>query len=330
MEPNRSRQLSQLIEQESAFIEEIVTETRRVLVGQQDLIVRLLIALLCRGHIIIEGVPGLAKTLAVRTLAATTRAQFQRVQFTPDLLPSDIIGTEIYNQHTASFQTRLGPIFANIVLADEINRAPAKVQSALLEAMEERQVTIGEETHRLPELFMVLATQNPIEQEGTYRLPEAQLDRFMLKVIVTYPTRYEEETIMDRMSRTHQPRAQAVVSPEMILRAQQMVDEIYVDRKIKQYILDIIFASREPQTYNMPDLVPLIQTGASPRATLSMLKASKAHAFLQGRSYVTPNDVKAIAKDVLRHRLAVTFEAEAQDMTQEAIIDSMLQRTKVP
>jgi MoxR-like ATPase len=330
VESNRSYQLNERIQQESAFIEDIVTETRRVLVGQQDLVTRLLIVMLCRGHIIIEGVPGLAKTLAVSTLSATVRAQFQRVQFTPDLLPSDVIGTEIYNQHTGEFQTRLGPIFANIVLADEINRAPAKVQSALLEAMAERQVTIGDASHRLPDLFMVLATQNPIEQEGTYRLPEAQLDRFMLKVNVTYPTRYEEETIMDRMSRTSQPRAQAVVSPDVILRAQQLVDDIYVDRKIKQYILDIIFASREPQTYNMDELAPLIQMAASPRATLSLLKASKAHAFLQQRSYVTPNDVKAIANDVLRHRIGVTFEAEARDVTQEDIVNEILQRTQVP
>jgi MoxR-like ATPase len=324
------RQLNERIQRESSFIQQIVVETGRVIVGQERLINRLLIALLSNGHILIEGVPGLAKTLAVRTLAATIDAKFQRIQFTPDLLPADLTGTQIYNPRTGEFTPRPGPIFSNIVLADEINRAPAKVQSALLEAMEERQVTLGDQTHKLHDPFMVLATQNPIEQEGTYPLPEAQLDRFMLKVIVGYPTREDERLIIERMSGETPPPPNPVVNPDLIREARQVVNSIYVDEKVKDYVLNIIFATRDPAASGMNDLRPLIEFGASPRATIFLMKAAKAMAFLRGRGYVTPDDVKQVAPDVLRHRVIVTFEAEAEEVTPAQVIQKILNRIEVP
>ncbi|MFZ4813081.1 MAG: AAA family ATPase [Phototrophicaceae bacterium] len=325
------QQLNERIQREARAVYEIVTEVKRVLVGQDRLLNRLMIALLSDGHILIEGVPGLAKTLAVRTLAATINAQFQRVQFTPDLLPADIVGTQIYNPRTGEFVAKPGPVFANFVLADEINRAPAKVQSALLEAMEERQITIGEQTYPLPQPFMVLATQNPIEQEGTYPLPEAQLDRFMLKVVVGYPTRDDERLIIERMVTGERPApVQPLVDPEGILRARQVVQGIYVDDKIKEYVLDVIFATRYPAESGLADLKPLIEIGASPRATLFLTKAAKAHAFLRGRGYVTPDDVKSVAVDVLRHRLGLTYEADAQEITPDQIVQQIISRIQVP
>jgi MoxR-like ATPase len=290
----------------------------------------LLIALLANGHILIEGVPGLAKTLAVRTLAATINAQFRRIQFTPDLLPADLIGTQIYNPRTGDFTPRPGPIFSNIVLADEINRAPAKVQSALLEAMEERQVTLGDETRLLSDPFMVLATQNPIEQEGTYPLPEAQLDRFMLKVVVTYPSRSEEREIIDRMVGEVPAAPSPVVGAEEIQRARSVVNQIYLDDRIKDYVLDLVFATRDPEAPRVKNLRGMIAVGGSPRATLFLLKAARAHAFLQGRAYVVPDDIKQVAHDVLRHRIIVTFEAEAEGITPDAIIQQLLAGIEVP
>ena len=327
---NSVRELNEHIQRESGFVQQLMAETSRVIVGQERLINRLLIALLCNGHILIEGVPGLAKTMAVRTLASTINAGFQRIQFTPDLLPADLIGTQIFNPQSGEFTPRPGPIFSNIILADEINRAPAKVQSALLEAMEERQVTLGDRTHRLQDPFMVLATQNPIEQEGTYPLPEAQLDRFMLKVIIGYPTRAEERVIMERMSGTPPEPPQAIIHTDVIVNARQVVNEIYVDEKIKDYVLDIIFATRDPAASGMNDLQPLIEFGASPRATIFLIKAGKALAFLRGRGYVTPDDIKQVAPDVLRHRLVVTFEAEAENITAAKIIQQVLNRIEVP
>jgi MoxR-like ATPase len=289
-----------------------------------------LIGLLCGGHVLLEGVPGLAKTLTVRTFADAISAQFQRIQFTPDLLPADLIGTVIYNQQTSSFAVRKGPVFANVILADEINRAPAKVQSALLEAMQERQVTIGNNTFPLPSPFIVLATQNPIEQEGTYPLPEAQVDRFMLKVKVGYPTREEERDIMDRMSGETMPKAAKVVTPEHIARARGILHQIYVDDKVKDYVLNIVFATREPAKAGLKDLQDYIEYGASPRATLSLTQAARAHAFLRHRGFVTPEDVKAIGYDVLRHRITLTYEAEAEDLTPERIIQRVFDRVEVP
>lgn len=324
------QELNARIKRESQSIQRVLAETRQVIVGQDKLLERLLIALLSNNHILIEGVPGLAKTLAVRTLAATVSSEFQRIQFTPDLLPADLIGTQIYNPRTGEFNPRPGPIFSNIILADEINRAPAKVQSALLEAMEERQVTLGEETFPLADPFMVLATQNPIEQEGTYPLPEAQLDRFMLKVVVNYPTRTEEREIIERMAGTTPPPPVAVIGPDEIRRARDVVDGVYVDEKIKDYVLDIIFSTRDPVASGFKSLRSLIEVGASPRATIFLIKASRAHAFLHGRGYVTPEDVKRIAPDVLRHRLVVSFEAEAEDITPEQIINQLLSRIEVP
>jgi MoxR-like ATPase len=324
------QQLNERIRREAGFLQDVLTETNRIIVGQERLINRLLIALLCNSHILIEGVPGLAKTLAVRTLAATMSAHFQRIQFTPDLLPADLIGTQVYNPRSGEFTPRLGPIFSNIILADEINRAPAKVQSALLEAMEERQVTIGDQTYPLQDPFMVLATQNPIEQAGTYPLPEAQLDRFMLKVIVDYPTRQEERVILERMSGDVPPPPQAVIGVDVIHQAREVVNSIYVDEKIKDYVLNIVFATREPASNGLKDLRALIDYGASPRATIFLMRAAKAHAFLRGRGYVTPDDVKAIAPDVLRHRIIVTFEAEAEDVTSAQVIQQILSRVEVP
>jgi MoxR-like ATPase len=327
---NSIRELNEYIQREAGFVQQIMDETGRIIVGQERLINRLLIALLTNGHILIEGVPGLAKTLAVRTLSSTIDAGFQRIQFTPDLLPADLIGTQIYNPQSGTFTPRPGPIFTNIILADEINRAPAKVQSALLEAMEERQVTLGDKTHQLEDPFMVLATQNPIEQEGTYPLPEAQLDRFMLKVIVGYPTRAEERIIMERMTGEIPEAPKAIIDTETIVRVRQVVNTIYVDDKIKDYVLDIIFATRDPNASGMSDLRPLIEFGASPRATIFLMRAAKAHAFLRGRGYVTPDDVKQVAPDVLRHRLVVTFEAEAEDITPSKIIQQVINRVEVP
>ncbi len=322
--------LTERVQKESAFVEALFVETGKVIVGQKYMLERVLIGLLCNGHVLLEGVPGLAKTLTVRTFADALSAAFQRIQFTPDLLPADLIGTVIYNQQTSSFAVRKGPIFANIILADEINRAPAKVQSALLEAMQERQVTIGNNTFPLPQPFLVLATQNPIEQEGTYPLPEAQVDRFMLKVKVGYPTREEEKEIMGRMSGETMPKAGKVISPEMIAGARSVMHQIYIDDKVKDYILNIVFATREPTKYGLKDLSDFIQYGASPRATLCLTQAAKAHAFLRHRGFVTPEDVKAIGFDVLRHRVSLTYEAEAEELSPERIIQRIFDKVEVP
>ncbi len=322
--------ISEQVKAQSEMVDRLRAEIAKVIVGQQQLVDRLLIALLADGHVLLEGVPGLAKTLAVRTLAAALNSRFQRIQFTPDLLPADLIGTQIYNPRDGTFSVRLGPIFANIVLADEINRAPAKVQSALLEAMQERQVTIGGEPHALPEPFLVLATQNPIEQEGTYPLPEAQVDRFMLKVRVGYPTRDEERRIVEAEARTRRARdVRPVVEPAAILAARAVVDEIYVDEKIREYVLDIVLATRDPAAFKL-DLAPYIRYGASPRATICLTLAARAHAFLNGRGYVTPQDVKSVAPDVLRHRILPTYEAEAEDITADTMISRILSELPVP
>jgi MoxR-like ATPase len=324
------QQLNERIQQESAIMQEVVESTKKVIVGQETLINRLLVALLSNGHVLIEGVPGLAKTLAVRTLAATIHANFQRIQFTPDLLPADLIGTQIYNPRTGDFTPRPGPIFSNIILADEINRAPAKVQSALLEAMEERQVTLAEKTHKLSDPFMVLATQNPIEQEGTYPLPEAQLDRFMVKVLVDYPSRTEEREIIERMAGEAPVLPAPVVDPGEIARIRQLVNSIYVDDKIKEYVLDLVFATRDPAGNGLKSIRPLIEIGASPRASIFLIRTAKAHALLCGRGYVIPEDVKSVAPEVLRHRIAVTFEAEAENITSDQIVRQLLKRIEVP
>ncbi|MFL5321171.1 MAG: AAA family ATPase [Myxococcaceae bacterium] len=324
------RALTEKVQAESAFVDLLQTESNRVVVGQRYMLDRILIGLLSNGHVLLEGVPGLAKTLTVKTIADTLSAHFSRIQFTPDLLPADLVGTMIYNQQRGDFTVRKGPVFANILLADEINRAPAKVQSALLEAMQERQVTIGDQTFPLPQPFLVLATQNPIEQEGTYPLPEAQVDRFMLKVKVNYPTREEEKLIMDRMSGLTLPKASKVVNTEQIARARGIVNELYVDEKVKEYILNIVFASREPAKYGLKDLTDYVEYGASPRATIALVQAARAHAFLRHRGYVTPEDVKAIGFDVLRHRISVTYEAEAEELTPEKIIQRIFDRVEVP
>jgi MoxR-like ATPase len=314
----------------SAFTYRLREQIGGVIVGQRYLIDRLLIGLLANGHVLLEGVPGLAKTLAVKTLAQAIDASFRRIQFTPDLLPADLVGTMIYNPREGTFTTKRGPLFAQVILADEINRAPAKVQSALLEAMQEHQVTLGEETHPLPEPFLVLATQNPIEQEGTYPLPEAQVDRFMLKLKIGYPTREEERQILDRMATTRAPVAiTPVVATQEILAARSLVDQIYLDDKIKEYIVDLVFATRDPATYKL-DLGPLIEFGASPRATLYLTLAAKAHAFLQGRGYVTPQDVKSIGPDVLRHRVFVTYEAEAEEIDADEVVRRIFDGVPVP
>lgn len=323
--------LGEKIEKHSAFIEDIYAELNKVIIGQQYMIDRLLIGLLADGHVLLEGVPGLAKTLTVSSLATAINTSFQRIQFTPDLLPADLIGTLIYNQKEMEFTVKKGPIFSNIILADEINRSPAKVQSALLEAMQERQVTIGEETFHLDKPFLVLATQNPVEQEGTYNLPEAQVDRFMLKLQIGYPSKLEELEIMRRMARTgDKPVLRPVVSTAQILEARRVINEIYIDEKVERYIIDLIFATRNPEEYNMPDLVNLIGFGASPRASINLNLAAKAHAFMQHRAYVTPEDVRSIATDVLRHRIIPTFEAEAEDITSETIIKEILNSIQVP
>ncbi len=322
--------ITEQVQRESAFIEPLFYETSRVIVGQKPMLERVLIGLLCNGHVLLEGVPGLAKTLTVRTFADSISAAFMRIQFTPDLLPADLVGTVIYNQQTASFAVRKGPIFANVILADEINRAPAKVQSALLEAMQERQVTIGNNTFPLPSPFIVLATQNPVEQEGTYPLPEAQVDRFMLKVKVGYPTRDEEKEILNRMAGDSVPKAQKVVTPEQIAQARAVLHRIYVDEKVKDYILNIVFATREPAKFGLKDIEDYIQYGASPRATIALTQAARAHAFLRHRGFVTPEDVKAIGLDVLRHRVSITYEAEAEELTPERIIQRVFERVEVP
>ncbi|NLB65211.1 MAG: AAA domain-containing protein [Lentisphaerae bacterium] len=323
--------INEKVREESAFLAPLRAELESVIIGQRYLLDRLLIGLLANGHLLLEGVPGLAKTLAVKTLAAAIHTDFRRIQFTPDLLPADLIGTQIYNPQLADFGTRKGPIFANLILADEINRAPAKVQSALLEAMQERQVTIADQTFPLPDPFLVLATQNPIEQEGTYPLPEAQVDRFMLKLVIDYPTREEERRILDANARTHvEHHVRPVIEPDLLLRARAVVDEIYVDDKIKDYILSIVFASRDPRAAGLPALHDHIRYGASPRATLYLTIAASAHAFLQGRGYVTPQDVKSIAPDVLRHRIIPSFEAEAEEITSEHIVTTLLNELPVP
>jgi MoxR-like ATPase len=324
------RALTERVQQESSFVELLNQEVGKVIVGQRYMLERILIGLLCNGHVLLEGVPGLAKTLTVRTIADNISASFMRIQFTPDLLPADVVGTMIYNQQAANFTVRKGPVFANVLLADEINRAPAKVQSALLEAMQERQVTIGDTSFPLPSPFLVLATQNPIEQEGTYPLPEAQVDRFMLKVKVGYPTRDEEKVIMDRMSGGSAPRATKVIALEHIANARELVHAIYMDEKVKEYILNVVFATREPQKYGLKDLADYIQFGASPRATIALAQAARAHAFLRHRGFVTPEDVKAVAYDVLRHRVSVTYEAEAEELTSEKIIQRVFDRVEVP
>lgn len=324
------RVIHEKVKQASVFVQALKQEIGKVIVGQDYLIERLLIGLLADGHVLLEGVPGLAKTLAVRTLARSVDTQFQRIQFTPDLLPADVIGTMIYSPRDGQFSVKKGPIFTNLLLADEINRAPSKVQSALLEAMQEHQVTIGEETFRLPEPFLVLATQNPIEQEGTYPLPEAQVDRFMLKLKVSYPTREEERLILDRMTTGQSIGLQPVISPKEILQARTIVNEIYVDDKLKNYILDLVFASRYPDKYRLESLKPLIAYGGSPRATICMTQAAKAYAFLQGRGYVTPEDVKAVGPDVLRHRVLLTYEAEAENTTPEDVVHKLFAAVEVP
>lgn len=324
------QELNQRIQRESAFVQPLVTEIRRVIVGQDYLINRLLVALLSDGHVLIEGVPGLAKTLSVRTLAATINASFQRIQFTPDLLPSDLIGTLIYELKSGAFVPHKGPIFANIILADEINRAPAKVQSALLEAMEERQITLGDETYTLDDPFLVLATQNPIEQEGTYPLPEAQLDRFMLKVVLDYPTREQEREIMKRMGGQRPEAPQPIIDANVIFRARAAVNAVMVDPRIEDYILNIVFATRNPAENGLNKLESYIEVGASPRATLALLKASKAYAFLRGKGYVSPEDVKQVVIDALRHRILPSFEAEAEGITSDQIIRQIVSRIAVP
>ncbi|MEA1980326.1 MAG: MoxR family ATPase [candidate division Zixibacteria bacterium] len=318
------------VEQESTFVEKLNSEIGKRIVGQKYLIERLLIGILANGHILIEGVPGLAKTLSVSTLSEAIKTKFQRIQFTPDLLPADLVGTMIYNPQKSEFTVKKGPIFANIILADEINRAPAKVQSALLEAMQERQVTIGTETFLLEEPFLVLATQNPIEQEGTYPLPEAQIDRFMLMLKIDYPTPAEEREIMDRNTEGLLDKINEVISPADIIRAREVVRSVYVDEKVKEYIINIVFASREPEKYGLKDLKDLISFGASPRATIYLNLAAKAHAFMKGRGYITPEDIKAIGADVLRHRLLITYEAEAEEITSDDIVRKIFDAIEVP
>ena len=330
MENTSIEQLNAAVRDEARFLQGLVAEVNRVIVGQQYLIDRLLIGMLADGHVLLEGVPGLAKTLAVKTLAQAIQAQFQRIQFTPDLLPADLIGTEIYNPQTNEFTAHQGPIFANFILADEINRAPAKVQSALLEAMQERQVTIGDATYPLDTPFLVLATQNPIEQEGTYPLPEAQVDRFMLKVVVDYPSRSEERLIIDRMTGEVLPEVRPVITPEDIIYARQVVRQIYVDDKIKDYVLDLIFATRRPSESGLSSIAPLVDFGASPRASIALIGAARAHAFLQGRGYVTPEDIKEIALDVLRHRIIISYEAEAEEVNSADIVQRILDQVEVP
>lgn len=322
--------LNEKIRKESEFIDVLFNEISKTIVGQKSMLERLVVGLLSNGHVLLEGVPGLAKTLAIKSLAASMKAKFQRIQFTPDLLPADLIGTLIYNQKDGNFAIKKGPIFANFILADEINRAPAKVQSALLEAMQERQVTIGETTYKLDDPFLVLATQNPIEQEGTYPLPEAQVDRFMLKVKITYPSREEEKKIMKLNTTSDNPTINAVINPADIIKARKLVQEIYVDEKIEKYILDIVFATRSPKDFGLDELTDLISYGGSPRASINLALGARAMAFIRRRGYVIPEDVRSICSDVLRHRIAVTYEAEAEDITSETIISKILNKIEVP
>jgi MoxR-like ATPase len=324
------RALNELVAKESAFIDSLLNEVGKVIVGQTYMIERILIGLLTGGHVLLEGVPGLAKTLTVRTLCDSIDAKFARVQFTPDLLPADLIGTVIYNHQKGEFTSKLGPIFANLVLADEINRAPAKVQSALLEAMQERQVTIGDQSYKLPDPFVVMATQNPIEQEGTYRLPEAQVDRFMLMVKVGYPSRADERQIIDRTTGVIDAHASKVIGPEQLIEAKRVVRDVYMDDRVKDYIVDVVFATREPSQKGMKELASLIEYGASPRASIALALAARAHAFLRHRGYVTPEDVKAIGPDVLRHRVVLTYEAEAEEVTSEQIVRRVFEVVEVP
>jgi len=323
--------LNEKINHSASFLDKVHSEVGKVIVGQQNMVDRLLIGLLSNGHVLLEGVPGLAKTLAIKSLASSINAPFSRIQFTPDLLPADVIGTMIYNQQRNDFTVRKGPIFASFILADEINRAPAKVQSALLEAMQERQVTIGNSSYKLEEPFLVLATQNPIEQEGTYPLPEAQVDRFMLKVIIDYPSRSEEQMILrQNVQGLEQPRVNAVVSTREILNARELVRQVYMDEKVEQYIVDMVFATRYPDKYNLPKLKPVISFGGSPRASINLALAAKAYAYLNKRGYVIPEDVRNICKDVLRHRIGLTYEAEAENISVEMIIDEITRAIKVP
>ncbi len=319
------------VQKESGFINELMGAMGSVIVGQKYLLERLMVGLLANGHLLVESVPGLAKTLSIMTLSKAVKADFQRIQFTPDLLPADILGTLIYNTKESTFEVKKGPIFANIVLADEVNRSPGKVQAALLEAMQERQVTIGTESYKLDEPFLVMATQNPVDQEGTYPLPEAQVDRFMLKVTITYLEPEEEMEVLTRMGSTSTKiEVPPVVSPQDILRARKVVDEVYVDQKIKEYIIRIVYATRRPEDYNLPELKPMIQLGASPRASIALIVASKAYAFLQGRGYVTPQDIKSIGYDVLRHRIMPSYEAEAEEMKSEDIIKTIFDKVPIP
>lgn len=324
------REINERIQQESAFVDMLTMELGKVIVGQKYMTERLLIGLLANGHILLEGVPGLAKTLAINSLASAINAKFSRIQFTPDLLPADLIGTMIYNQKQESFTVRKGPIFANLILADEINRAPAKVQSALLESMQERQVTIGDSTFKLEEPFLVLATQNPIEQEGTYPLPEAQVDRFMLKIVIGYPTKEEEKLIIRQNIGSAFPKISPVIQTSDILKARAMVREVYMDEKIEKYIIDIVFASRTPKEYNLAKLEQLISYGGSPRASINLALAAKAYAFIKRRGYVIPEDVRAICHDVMRHRIGITYEAEAENVTSETIVNEILNAVEVP
>lgn len=330
MESVNIKELNDKIQRESAFVDMVTLEMNKVIVGQKQLVENLLIGLLANGHILLEGVPGLAKTLAINTLASIVDAKFSRIQFTPDLLPADLIGTLIYSQKQEEFKIRKGPIFANFVLADEINRSPAKVQSALLEAMQERQVTIGENSFKLPEPFLVMATQNPIEQEGTYPLPEAQVDRFMLKVVVNYPKKEEEKLIIRMNNSGTFPRANAVIKPEDIIKAREVVREVYMDEKIERYIVDIVFATRTPEEYGLSKLKGLISYGGSPRASINLAMAAKAYAFIKRRGYVIPEDVRAVCYEVLRHRIGLTYEAEAENITSENIITEIMNAVEVP
>lgn len=324
------RELNIRIEQKSAFVTNLMTGMKQVIVGQQHLVDSLLISLVSNGHILLEGVPGLAKTLAIKTLSQLIDSKYNRIQFTPDLLPADVIGTQIYSQKDESFHVKKGPVFANFVLADEINRAPAKVQSALLEAMQEHQVTIGDQTFILPNPFMVMATQNPIEQEGTYMLPEAQVDRFMLKVIIGYPTLEEEKLVIRENLRENLPQVSAVTTADEILNARTVINDVYVDEKIEQYIADIVFASRYPEKYGLSDLKQMITFGGSPRASINLAKAGRAYAFIKHRGYVVPEDIRAIAHDVLRHRIGLSYEAEASNITSEEIISQIINKVEVP
>jgi len=324
------KEINERIQQESAFIELMMMEMNKVIIGQKYMIERLLIGLLSNGHILLEGVPGLAKTLAIKSLANAIDSRYSRIQFTPDLLPADLLGTMIYNQKKEEFVVRKGPIFANFILADEINRAPAKVQSALLEAMQEKQVTIGDQSYKLDEPFLVLATQNPIEQEGTYQLPEAQVDRFMLKIVIGYPSKEEEKLIIRQNIASSFPEVAKVINPGEILKARSMIREVYMDEKIEKYIVDIVFASREPKEYNLAKLSNLISYGGSPRASINLALASKAYAFIKRRGYVIPEDVRAVCHDVMRHRIGITYEAEAENITSEQIINEILNAVEVP